>query len=351
MKRVVLATVILSAVALTAAAQRRSMADLAASNPALASFSARILTAADHRDFAMLMPLLAENFTIDQEEFSSPDEFRTRIENWPEDFGPSFWRDLRDVVQTGVSDVTAGGDYVWRRSGVMLALDTVDTRTFRSAMQIAQFVRDAKPRTKIMPVDVALSDPDLVRVRAELVRAIDRRDPDLLLPILAPEIKLDFDGPIAGTAFVAQLKKCELDSCDEVWQDLHDAIRLGMAKINWDGVGMVAPYTFEKIGDNPDSLAIAGRRVALHSAPALDAPVLEWLSYDLVKVVDPTTADTTDWQSIRAGRYSYYLRHVRTPSGNTGWVSSEFALGGSDARIWFKKIGGAWKLFALTRGD
>ncbi|HMB78946.1 MAG TPA: SH3 domain-containing protein [Vicinamibacterales bacterium] len=332
-------------------AQRRSMADMAATNPELAAFSAQILNAAEHRDFAMLMPLFARSFYIDQERYPSTDELQTRIQNWPEDFGPSFWRDLRDIVQAGVFDQTAGGAYVWRRPGARLGLDTVDIRTLRPALQIAEFVRDAKPRTKIMPVDLAASDPDLVRVRDQLVRATDRRDPDLLASIIAPKIQVTFDEPITGTDFVARLKACALNTCDEVWQDLHDAIRFGMAKTNWDGPGMVAPYTFEKIGDDPDSLAIAGSRVALHGAPALDAPVLEWLSYDLVKVVDPTTADATDWQEIRAGRYGYYLRHVRTPSGHTGWVSSEFARSGFDVRAWFKKIDGVWKLVALIGGD
>src|SRR5262245_50733950 len=165
---------------------QRSSVAVAASDPALARVCAQILRASQQHDFALLLELLDEDVDIEPHGTLKRSDVPTLIETWPEDFGPAFWRDLADVVQRGVADVD--DDHIWRRSGTVLQF----RRSLESAeWRIGTILRRVTPRTKILPVDVAASDPELAAVRAQVMRAVARRDPEMLLPIAAPKILVD----------------------------------------------------------------------------------------------------------------------------------------------------------------
>jgi len=76
-----------------------------------------------------------------------------------------------------------------------------------------------------------MSDPSLAAVRAQIVRAIERRDVNLLLPILGPQVYLDSEtAPYTPSQLVAHQKACVIDVCGDFWRQLHDAISLGNGK-------------------------------------------------------------------------------------------------------------------------
>jgi len=144
--------------------------------------------------------------------------------------------------------------------------------------------------------------------------------------------------------FVAHQKACVIEVCGDFWRQLHDAISLGMAR-EAEGDSVIAPYTIVKMWDEHldpyEVLAITGDRVALHAAPAADAPTIEWLSFDLV-----TMSEGNDWQDdsrpLRIGGFEYGWRRIVSRSGKTGWVSEKYARG-ADGFLQFNKINGKWK--------
>src|ERR1700730_15906869 len=110
------------AFSLNIAAQHSAAAAIAASDSILAKMCAQILQAAERRDLALLIPLLDDSVDIDSHESLPSREVLTLVQTWPEDFGPVFWRDLRDVVQSGLAD--DDDKYVWRRPGIALQFRT-----------------------------------------------------------------------------------------------------------------------------------------------------------------------------------------------------------------------------------
>lgn len=329
------------AIALSLAAPQAPPA-LAGANPALAKVCAQILRAAQQRDFAVLMPLLDSRVDINSHESLERRGVLTLLQTWPEDFGPPFWQDLRDVVEAGVAD--RDDNYIWRRPGTVLQFVKA-----REGVRIHAIVRDEKPRTKVMPVDAALSESGLAAVRAQIERAIARRDVNLLLPILGPRIAVNnTDNRLTPRELIAAQKACVGDACSDFWRDLHDAISLGMARDEQENV--VAPYVPVKTPGDAEAFAITGGRVALRSAPDAHAPAIEWLSYDLV-----TVDLASEWEDrsrpVRIGGFEYGWRRVLAPSGKTGWVSAKYARGGGDTNLWFQRIDGKWKLIAMAGGD
>jgi hypothetical protein len=255
----------LMTVALTLSTRQAPPAGAVAADPALAKVRAQILRAAERRDFGLLLPMLDDHVDLGVHEYSARRDVQRLVQTWPEDFGKSFWDDLRDVVQSGVPDLT--DKYMFRRPGIVLGFRATD-----AGMKISAIVRDPKPRTKVMPVDVAASDPGLADVRAQILRAVASRDFNMLLPILGPKIRAGFDdASYTPREFVAFQKACAVDICGDFWRDLHDAIGLGMVKEEDEGV--VAPYLVVKLPDPEDTLAITAERVALRSMPDAGAPV------------------------------------------------------------------------------
>jgi hypothetical protein len=324
-------------------AVQRTPAAVASSDPAFANVCAQILRAAKQQDFGLLLPVLDDYVDLGVHGYLDQRDAQRIVQTWPEDFGTSFWDDLRDVVQSSLPDLT--DKYMFRRPGIVLGLRATD-----AGMKISAIVQDPKPRTKVMPVDVAASDPSLADVRAQINRAVARRDFNMLLPILGPKIRTDHDdASYTPREFVAFQKACAVDICGHFWRDLHDAVNLGMAKEVDESV--VAPYTVVKLQpDLEDAVAITAARVALRSMPDAAAPVIEWLSFDLVK-----RFDVTDWLNdaspLRIDGFSYGWWQVVILSGKTGWVSEKYARGGFGMSVWFEKIDGKWKLIAIGRGD
>jgi hypothetical protein len=342
------------AISLSAGAQKPAPVPGAASDQDLARVCAQILRAAQQRDFALLIPVLDDPVEINFHEQLTRRGLKALVELWPEDFGPPFWRDLSDAVKSGIESIEDGFGAVAppgrRQSQMGVYFQKID-----GGWKVDRIIPGAAPKahTKFLPVDVAMSDPGLAAVRAQIVRAVERRDVNLLLPILGPQVSLDTEVAYTPAQLVAHQKACMSDGCGDFWRQLHDAISLGMA---WeaDGDSVIAPYTIVKMSDerlNPyEVFAITGDRVALHAAPAVDAPTIEWLSFDLVAVSEASDSQD-DSRPLRIGGFDYGWRRIVAPSGKTGWVSEKYASGGDGGFLAFKKLNGKWKLMVIGGQD
>lgn len=319
----------------------------ATDDPVLAPLCAQVLLAAEQRDFALLLPVLNDPVKIGpHEDWMSHRRLPELIQVWPEDFGAAFWRDLRDVIQSGVRENNS--ERTWRRGDVVVAF-----RPTRTGWKITAFLRPSEPRTHLLPVDVAATEAGLADIQTRIRAAVTGRDVNLMLPVLGPRVLVGDDRSYTPREFVARYKNCR-DGCDEFWRGLHDAISIGMAWYGIVSTGSVpdrpeddvwAPYPFVKLM-GPHDLAVTAEGVALRSAPNENAATIDVLHYAVVKEIFGSTQ--TDYsRPVRIDGFKYGWRRVRAPSGKTGWVVEKYVWGGRGSALRFSRVNGAWKLVAI----
>jgi hypothetical protein len=214
-----------------------------------------------------------------------------------------------------------------------------------SSWMLAAGPKGAFPR-KLLPVDVASADPGLAKVRAQMLEAARQRNFDLLLPVLAPELRVDFE-PHSPSDFLSLARTWPEDQVATFWRDMRDAVQLGMARRD-DYV--YAPYVVVGLqGSEGELLAITGNDVPVRAAPRREAPSIERLAYDVVEI-----ASEPSWSEDQPARIDgdlYGWHRIITPSGKTGWVSEKYARSSIDRRFLFQRIHGEWKLVAIAAGD
>jgi hypothetical protein len=198
---------------------------------------------------------------------------------------------------------------------------------------------------KLYPVDEAGKDRSFQIFRDRLLNAVQNRDQDFLLNIIAPDIFNSFGGDDGKENFVRIWKPDRPDS--KIWRTLEDILTLG-GNFSQDRQEFWAPYIFAAFPDDKDAfsyLAIVGENVNVRAQPRLDAPVLSKLSYDLVKKLDnlPVAEETP------AGPRRWIK--IATPQGRPGYVATRYARSPLDYRAGFKKINGRWLMVALVAGD
>jgi hypothetical protein len=200
---------------------------------------------------------------------------------------------------------------------------------------------------KAYPRDDAKTDRGLAEVREQLRRAIARRDPVLLLPVLGPRVKVDHEKTVGRDAVVAEMAKWRPTQRNEFWRDLKDALDLGFAKSK-SGPYAYAPYLFVTWDDDEGNRAITGANVNVHARPRLESPVIARLSYDIVKLGEraDSGARTVD---IGGERYTWVA--IITPAGASGWVPAKYARFATGPTFIFERMSRDWKLISFVIED
>jgi hypothetical protein len=200
---------------------------------------------------------------------------------------------------------------------------------------------------KAYPRDDAKTDRGLAEVRAQLRRAIARRDPALLLPVLAPRVTGDHEKSVARDAVLAEMAKWRRSQRNEFWRDLKDAVDLGFAMSKGRRYAY-APYLFVTRDSDEQELAITGAHVNVHQRPGLDSPVIARLSYDIVK---PDTDADSGERSVDIGGERYSWVPIITPAGASGWVPAKYARYATGPTFIFEWMGRDWKLISFVIED
>ncbi len=191
---------------------------------------------------------------------------------------------------------------------------------------------------ELRPVDEAASDPTLVAFRQQLLDAVHRRDRDVLLSAIDPDIRTTF-GPGGG---IEDFRKQW--SGDEIWAVLEGVLTRGGT---WQKGSEVkrfwAPYVFSAWPDGHDAfeeLAVTANDVPLREAADPNSNVMATLRWDIVT--------RTDAQSTTSG--APFMK-VRTADGREGWVETKYLRSPIDYRAGLVKTGEGWKIEALVAGD
>jgi hypothetical protein len=201
---------------------------------------------------------------------------------------------------------------------------------------LALLLLAAPAPVRLPPVDQCAADASFGRFRAELLEAIERRDEDHVLSIIADDIMVDFGGGHGSAAFT---EAWALDRPKEsrLWAELAEILRLGCTI----GEGTAsAPSLMHQLPAERDgfmTLLAVRPDAVLRAAMSDGSPALRRLDWDLLTLADKGGDET--WAPITLGgdRTGYVRRgHVRSPV---------------DYRAIFQKRNGRWEMTALVAGD
>ena len=95
-------------------------------------------------------------------------------------------------------------------------------------------------------------------------------------------------------------------------------------------------------------IAITGEDVPVHVEPKSSSPVMETLSYDIVKE-GPQGFRQLSPEEVEGETYPW--RQIVTPSGTLGYVYGKNVRHWFDHTACFSKIDGKWELYSLSYGD
>jgi hypothetical protein len=221
----------------------------------------------------------------------------------------------------------------------------------RTAAAVAKWAKPVPfPRQRLYPVDEGVKDSSFRAFRRELLRAARRRDYRFLLGHLDPHIVVNpFGEPITGIKAFKEEWHPE-DPKSDLWPELIRILSLGGSFKRGEvlGEGMapvgrefVAPYVTSRWPDSLDAdryWAIVGKQVPVRRRPDAASPVVDVLSYDMVKVGLKDSLGPGDERWIE----------ITTSRGKRGYVAVERVRSAEDTVAHFAKKQGKWLLTSLS---
>jgi hypothetical protein len=192
---------------------------------------------------------------------------------------------------------------------------------------------------RLPPVDQCASDPSFVAFRNELLSAIERRDRDAVLALVANDIEVDFGGG-AGREEFARTWALDRPRASPLWSELRQALSLGCAR-DPAGEYYASPSMYmadESIFPDPFTAAVAIRPDAqLRAAPDAGSALVATLNWHVLTV--PEWDRESAWQ------------RVELADGRRGHVRSEDLRSAVDYRAIFERVDGRWRITAFIAGD
>jgi hypothetical protein len=207
-------------------------------------------------------------------------------------------------------------------------------------LALCYLAESAAEAVKLYPVDEGPKDRSFVVFRSKLKKAARKRDRLFLISILDPAILSGY-GERKG---IREFKlDWELDQPDSpLWGILLQVLSMGGV---FDKQGrFFAPYVSYRWPDGVDGQnrnAVIARNVRVRQRPSLIAPVVETLSYDIVRVHRDADKDENGMTWIK----------ITTPSGKQGYVDHRYLWNPVHVQAYFQKRGGKWRMTGLTHDD
>lgn len=209
-------------------------------------------------------------------------------------------------------------------------------------LAVRSSAQEAQPaRQRECFVDEAKKDPELVRFRDQLLRAVRSRDVRRLLPFVAPDVSVD----IGVSGMDAFLKNYEFnDRRSLYWKDLEDLLLLG-GKFEGRGDVFCAPYTGCPFPPHfgHDYVVVLGEKVPAYAKPSEKSEVLEWLSCDVLKA----SGDDLPPPPPRSG----FWFTVWLPTSRWAFVDGRRVRGPTELAVHLAKRQGKWQLVMLAAAD
>ncbi len=200
---------------------------------------------------------------------------------------------------------------------------------------------------KLLPVDEGQLSPDFERFRAELLRAIYRKDVDFIEQLLAEDIKIGLGDDSGKAAFAKKWTPRDPDT--RFWQSLQKILLLGGTFDRQNKNGFMAPYlpaTWPDL-DASKYAVVTGKEVKARKRPSLEGAVVGVLTYDVVRLGEANKEATfslveEEWPWVKIempdklGMAYVYGKYIHSPI---------------DYRAYFERINGQWKMLSFLAGD
>ena len=223
-------------------------------------------------------------------------------------------------------------------AAIMAIVPSVDGRQqsrmlrFCGRYPVAELFGPGRPTPRLPFRDEGATRPDFLAFRESLMRAIARKDREAVLRVAHPDISISFDGGIAA------LKNLIESPEQDFWGEFGRVLSMGGTFV---ADGFAAPYVYSTWPDEFDSYgcsAITASAVRLRDRPDSGGAILAQLDFDIVEELHDGP-DTPGWT------------RVRTVTGITGFVASQFVRSPIAYRAGFVLDNGAWRLKWYAAGD
>ncbi len=187
---------------------------------------------------------------------------------------------------------------------------------------------------RFAPRDECTDIPGASAFRARLSTAIRDRDPALLAPLAANDIKLDFGG---GTG-AAELRSRLSGADNPLWSELQRMLSLGCAA-NAQG-GITIPWIAAQeltLRDTGSAMLVTGSEVPVYSAPDAAAPEIGRVTWDVVAI-----------EALQPGAA---FQPIALPDGTRGFMATGSLRSMLDYRLTAARRNNRWTVTSLVAGD
>ena len=197
------------------------------------------------------------------------------------------------------------------------------------------------------PADEASRDPSLLRFRADLLRALQRRDTAFLVSIVSQDVANGFGGDMGLKDFryfwfAGGERNRKMDQ-------LREGLELGGALIDDSTYGV--PYyaygrRFPSDLDAHGHALVLGQGVPIRQSPDSRGAVVARLTYGIVTLPKGWTGHPDQDRSSQV----VWLQ-VGLGDGKVGYVAERYLRSPLGLRVTFRKRGGRWVLRSWAEGD
>jgi hypothetical protein len=190
---------------------------------------------------------------------------------------------------------------------------------------------------KLLPVDEAVQDSDLLQTRNALMEAAKRRDLRTIRKFTDPNLQVSMFGQLRGLQSLEREWK-RTESTKEFFSELATVLALGGRFEDAERRTFVAPYFylgFPDTTDMPGAWVALTAKTPVFSKPDRSSSVLTYLSYDVIR---GAVTRFPNWATV-------YL-----PDGRTGFVHESDARNAADTHAHFAKTSRGWRLVAFYGG-
>jgi hypothetical protein len=210
--------------------------------------------------------------------------------------------------------------------------------------------QNAAQRRRLVPQDEGRRAPGFAQAIQRFEKAVRARDATAIVGMLDERVVFSIGSEDVGPRAFRKYRKLD-ERSSEFWTVAEDLLKGGSAlggdcSSPQEQCYVTYPFWFDRFPDQDltrfDHLVVRRENVPMYATARADAPVVERLSYEIVKLrIDPTRSPNDTWTDIAL------------LDGRTGAVrSSDLYYPAADYRLTFGRLSsGRWVLGSFLAGD
>jgi len=236
---------------------------------------------------------------------------------------------------------------------LFLTIILLSASLYTTADSAAAYAEENFKKFILLPVDESSKDKEFQKFINEFKKAVKEKNIKFIKENTSKNVSWSFgdeDGGINGF-----LKGYGLDNNSHkksyFWDDMEKVLSLGGVYYKDEQPSFSFPYMFSKFPDDYDSYtfaAVTGKKVNVRKSADRNSPVIETLSYEIVKIINAPDYDTKE-EIIETKRGVWV--NIQTSSGNNGYIFSYYIHSPIGYRTIFEKQDGKWILTVFIAGD